>query len=359
MFDKPHSQRPLWLILGLAFPIIFLNGWFLLLFCSYMEPIVNIVVAASLIAFLLNYPVIFLEGRGVSRGWAIGVVLLSALVLLSLLSLVLGPLVFQQLVDFANRFPAWIEAGQKQLQALKDQTILQQLPIDLSGFAAQLTSQISRTIETLTSRIINVTLGTINSAFNALLTLLLTIFLVLYGERLWQGLLSWLPESWGQQIQSSLKQSFQNYFAGQAIMASILAVVMTLAFLVLKVPFGLLFGLVIGIASLIPFGGFLSITVVSSLIAFQSAWLGLKVLIAAVILSQINENIVAPRVIGNITGLNPAVVFIALLVGFKLGGVLGLLLAVPTASFVKRMTDLLKAMLSSDVEAIAPPSATP
>lgn len=81
----------------------------------------------------------------------------------------------------------------------------------------------------------------------------------------------------------------------------------------------------------------MSITLISLLVAFQNVWLGVKVLVAAVILGQINENIVAPRLIGNMTGLNPAWVLICLLIGSKLAGVLGLLVAVPTASFVKKI----------------------
>jgi predicted PurR-regulated permease PerM len=107
----------------------------------------------------------------------------------------------------------------------------------------------------------------------------------------------------------------------------------------LNVPFGLLFGLVIGLVSIIPFGGTVAVAGISTLLAFQNVWLGLKVLGVAVVLGQINDNLVAPRLIGGITGLNPAIIILALLVGAKFGGFLGLLLAVPTASFTKKIVD--------------------
>lgn len=336
------KKLPRWLNLGLAFPIIFLNGWLLLLLCQYLQPIVSTVVTASLIAFLLDYPIGFLEQRGVKRSLAIGLVLLLALLLLGILGLFLGPIVFQQLVEFVNRLPAWIEAGRLQLEAFDEQTLLQQLPIDLDAIVSQLTNQFSTTVQTVLRRIINVTFDTISSALNVVLTLVLTTFLVLYGRSLWHGLCSWFPSDWNKLIQSSLKQSFQNYFAAQAIIALILSAVLTLAFLALQVPFGLLFGLGIGLGSLIPFGGTVSIALVSVLIAFQNIWLGVKVLIVAIVLGQINENVVAPRLIGGITGLNPAWVFISLLLGAKFAGVLGLLMAVPTASFIKKTADAVR-----------------
>ncbi|KYC43525.1 hypothetical protein WA1_10710 [Scytonema hofmannii PCC 7110] len=342
------KKLPRWLNIGIAFPVIFVNGWLILLLCQYLQPIVSIVFTASLIAFLLNYPIVFLEERGVKRSLAIGLVLLISLLLFSIIGLVLGPLVFEQLVEFGNRVPAWIEAGKQELQALDEQTLFQQLPIDISGIAGQLTGQLTGAMQSFTKQIINVTLDTINSALNLVLTLVLTIFLVLYGKSLWEGLLSWLPPDWYKQIQLSLKQSFQNYFAGQAIIATILSAIMVLAFLALQVPFGLLFGLGIGVASLIPFGGVVSIALISVLVAFQDVWLGLKVLIVAVVLGQINENVVAPRLIGGITGLNPAWVFISLLLGAKFAGVLGLLMAVPTASFIKKTANSLRGTVTSD-----------
>lgn len=335
-------KLPRWLNIGLAFPVIFINGWLLLLLCQYLQPIVSIVFTASLVAFLLNYPIVFLEERGLKRSLAIGLVLLFALLLLGVIGLVLGPLVFEQLVEFGNRVPAWIEAGKQELEAWNEQTVLHELPIDIRGITGQVTGQLTGAMQSFTTQIINVTLDTINSALNLVLTLVLTIFLVLYGKSLWEGILGWLPEDWNNQIQLSLKQSFQSYFAGQAIIAIILSAIMILAFLALQVPFGLLFGLGIGVASLIPFGGVVSIALVSLLVAFQNVWLGVKVLVVAVVLGQINENVVAPRLIGGITGLNPAWVFISLLLGAKFAGVLGLLMAVPTASFIKKTADSLR-----------------
>lgn len=68
----------------------------------------------------------------------------------------------------------------------------------------------------------------------------------------------------------------------------------------------------------------------------------MKVLVIAILVGQVNENAIALRLIGGMTGLNPALVFISLLIGAKVGGILGLLLVAPIASFIKRMTDTLR-----------------
>ncbi|EAW36455.1 AI-2E family transporter [Lyngbya sp. PCC 8106] len=338
------QKLPRWFYLALAFPLLFLNAWFLLLLFKYLQPVPGIVLTASLIAFLLEYPIVFLEQRGVPRGFAITGVILLALVFLGFLIFVLSPLVFQQLIEFVNRLPAWIEEGRKQLDTLDEQTILQYLPMDISDLTAQISGQLSRTLKSLTAEIIDLTLNTINSALNLIVTVVLTILLVLNGEKLWDGLISWLPGEWSEQIQLTIQQSFRGYYSGQAILALILSIALSFAFLIFQIPFWLLFGFGIGSLSLIPFGGTFAVLVISTLLALHNVFLGLKVLAIALIIGQINENVIAPRLIGGITGLNPALVIVSLLAGVKIAGVLGLLLAVPTASLVKKIADNIRGL---------------
>ncbi|NJL09952.1 MAG: AI-2E family transporter [Calothrix sp. SM1_7_51] len=337
-----YQKLPQWLKVCLVFPLIFLNIWLIIVLYQYLQPVSSIVIAAGLISFLLDYPITFLEQRGLQKVWAIGLVLILALVLLGVLSLGLLPIVFQQLQEFGNRLPAWLEEAQRQVPNLSEIGIFQNVPINLNSLTTELTNQISKTLQLASTQVIDFAFNTINSALNLLLIIVLTIFLVFNGKLLWKGLLNWLPPPWNNQIKDSLRQSFQGYFAAQATISTIQSIALMTVFLLFQIPFGLLFGLTIGVASLIPFGGSLSIALISSLLALQNIWLGLKVLLIAILVGQINENVIAPRLIGGMTGLNPAIVFISLLTGAKIGGILGLLLVVPLAGFIKRMADNLR-----------------
>jgi predicted PurR-regulated permease PerM len=337
-----YQKLPPWLQFSLAFPLFFLNGWLVVILYQSLQPISSIIIAACLVTFLLDYPIVFLEQRGLQRALAIGLVLVLAIVFVGVLSFGLLPIVVKQLEEFINRLPAWLSAAQQQVINLSNTPMFQNIPVDLTNVTTQLTNQLSQTLRSASSQVIILALDTINSALNFLLILVLTVLLVFSGEPLWRGLLGWLPPRWQPQIQNSLRQSFQSYFAGQAIVSIIQSVTLTTVFLILQIPFGLLFGLTIGLASLIPFGGSLSIALVSSLLALQDIWLGVKVLLVAIVVAQIIENAIAPRLMSGMTGLNPAVVFISLLTGSQVGGILGLLLAVPIAGFIKRMTDRLR-----------------
>jgi predicted PurR-regulated permease PerM len=339
---QSFNNLPRWLSIGLAFPLIFLNGWLLFLLAQQLEPLVSILITATLIAFLLDYPIRFLQKLGVKRIWSVALVFLIFVLIVSALVLVLGPLVLRQANELITRLPDWIKSGQQQLKSLETWATDQQLPIDVSSNITQLVERLSLTLRSLTSQLISLTLSAISSIVNIFLTLVFAIFLVLRGESLWNGILGWLPPRWNDQIRNSLPQNFEGYIAGQATIAVILSVSQTIVLVVLGAPLTLLFGLMIGTASLIPFGGTTAILTVSLLLALQNFWLGVKVLIVAEIVLQINENFVGPRILGEITGLNPVWTLISLFLGVKLGGVLGLIIAVPFASFIKGTTDTIR-----------------
>jgi predicted PurR-regulated permease PerM len=196
--------------------------------------------------------------------------------------------------------------------------------------------------------------NTIGSIVNVFLTLVFSIFLVLRGESLWNGILSWFPKQWGSQIRESLPDNFERFIAGQVILAVIIGVSQTTAQLILGVPLAQLFGFGIGAGSLIPFGGTACIILVSLLLALNNFWLGVKVLLIAIVINQICENVLGPRIVGELTGLNPVWMLISLDLGVRIGGVLGLLIAVPIASFIKATFDTIRtSKLSSPVAASA------
>jgi predicted PurR-regulated permease PerM len=336
------NKLPRQFSVGLIFPIICLNLWLLLLLAKQLQPLVSILITATLIAFLLDYPIRFLKKQGVYRGIAVALVLLLFLVILSTLGLFIGPLILQQANELLIKLPDWIKSGQAQLQSLETWAVAQQLPVDLSSTFTQLVDRVTSQLRSLTSQLLNLIVNTIGSIVNVFLTLIFAIFLVLRGESLWNGILSWFPEKWNSQIRKSLPNNFERFIAGQAILATILGTAQTTAFLILGIPLAELFGFGIGAASLIPLGGTTTTIVVSLLIALQNFWLGVKVLLIALAIIQVSENILGPRIVGELTGLNPVWMLISLDIGVKIGGVLGLLVAVPIASFIKGTFDTIR-----------------
>ncbi len=354
---EPRTRNlllPVWARWGLVFPLVILNAWLLITVAAYFHPLFTVFTVATLLSFVLDYPVILLRKLGIQRNYAVGIVLLLLLMVLVTVGVTIAPVLLQQLTEFATRLPSWIDSGSRQLLSLRDwaenQGFSETLTNLLTNLANQLTAELSSRLQALTGKIVSIAFNTLDSVVNIVFTIALAIYLLLYGERLWDGLFCWVPTFWGTKVRQSLYQDFHNYFVGQVVVAGVMGGSITLLFLLLKVPLGLLFGLTIGLMTLVPFGGITSILIVSFLISLQKFGLGVEVLAFAILVNQIIDNVVVPRVLGDLTGLNPVCVFLSLLGGVKLGGVLGLLLAVPLSSFIKNMADTIRPLIVHDGE---------
>lgn len=337
------NQLPRWLRLGLIFPLFFLNGWLFFQLIRYLEPLVSIFITASLLAFLLEVPIKLLQRNGVRRTPAVTIVFSIALLILILLGLLLVPIIVDQLSSLVSNLPSFIESGNEQLQNLQKLDKTQKYAGYIRDSIAQISERLAALLQNLSTQVLSFVVGTIGSLLNIFFVIVLTVFLVLYGERIWDGICGWIPSPWNVTLRENVRQTFETYFAGQTILAGILSVAQTFVFVILNVDYALLFGVAIGLTTLIPFASAFTIIGISLLIISQNFWLGLKVLILTVIVGQINDNVIAPRLMGGMIGLNPVWIILSLFIGGKVAGILGLLIAVPLASVIKTTTDSLRA----------------
>ena len=333
------NKRLFWF---LALPIVVINGWALIQIFAYFGRIIGIIITATLLSFLLDYPVQFLEKNRVKRHRAVILVFLVALVIILVLGIILIPLLLEQLTGLIEKLPSWIESGNQQLESFDQWAFKRRLPINLTGWTNQFTDTFSSELQDITGNILTFFVNTVGRIFDILITIVITFYLMLHGDILWDGIFSFLPNHLEIYVRQSLRQNFQNYFIGQATLACLMGVSMTIVLLILGTPFGLLFGIGIGFMTLVPFGTALGVTLVSLLITLENFWLGIKVLIMVVLVEQGIENFVAPKILGGFTGLNPVWILLSLLVGMQVWGVLGLLIAVPLAGFIKSSVNYLR-----------------
>ncbi len=336
------SKLPKWLTRGLILPLLVLNGWLLLLVFEYFQSLITIFATATLLSFILDYPVRLLEKRNIKRAIAILIVLLMGILILGILGVTVIPIVLDQINGLVERLPSWFASGSEQATALEIWAEEHNLPLSIGNLAANFLNRLSSQLQQLSGQLVGSLFSVVGSLLDLLLTIVLTFYLLLHGEELWQDLFQVFPDDIGDKFRQSLKQTFNNYFIGQLTVASIMGISMTTTFFIIQVPFGFLFGLVVGVMALFPFGAVLSISVVSFLVGLKSIWLGLRVLAIALVIEQIVESVIAPRLLGGFTGLNPVLILLSLLVGAKLGGFLGLILAVPTAGFTKSIFGILR-----------------
>lgn len=323
-----------WLKIGLVLPLIVLNGWVLLQLFHYLEPLVTIFIMSAVLAFILNYPVEFLEKRKVDRGYAVLIVLAVTLLGLGALAVTLLPALLEQVSGIVNQLPDWLDAGRQKLQVIQGWASAHRLPINLNRLLRQSTDSLPNRLEGLGDETVLLTLNAVGGLTSVLLTIVLTLYLLLDGKRVWKVIFRLLPEERRDAIRRSLQNDFHRYFIGQATLGLIMGVILSAVYFVLKVPYSLVLGSTVGILTLIPFGDSLGYGIVCLLIAAQSPGLAFTTLAISIVIDQLIDQAIAPRILGGFTGLKPIWIIIALLLGTKLFGFPGLLIAVPVASFI-------------------------
>lgn len=348
------SLNPLsrFLIFALAAPLIVLNAWAFSTIFSYFQSLLGVLLVASILSFLLNYPVDWLESKGLGRGQAASLVFLIALLILLGLGVTLLPLAYTQAQQFVARLPEWIDSGQRQLVMLDERVETLGLPIRLDGLIAQINTRLKIELQSIAGQTLNLALNltvfTVVRLLDFLLTMVLMFYILLHSKEIWGSIIDWLPAKVQQPFSQTLRLSFQNYFIGQLINSICMAVGLISGFLVFKVPFGLLFGLIIGLMALVPFGGTVGIAVVTLLVALRDIGTAAQVLAIALIVQQIVENGIAPKVLGSVTGLNPFWVFISILTGARIAGLLGVIVAVPAAVLIKEALIAVRSTRNAD-----------
>ncbi|MFN6536924.1 MAG: AI-2E family transporter [Nostoc sp. EkiNYC01] len=333
------NQLLKWLILTLLFPLVFLNVWLGFRLFQNLQPVVTILLLATLLAFILNYPVSILQRRGVKRNYAVALVFILASVIFIALGIILLPIVLEQFNEMAKVLPQWIDSSEEKLEILNQWFSSHKLNVNLRQLLTQITEQLPHELEFISDKLLSIIIDTIDNISEALIIVVLTFYLLLDGPRIWEGLFNKLPGTFAQKVSQSIQQNFQNYLIGQGTLALLMGVSETLLFLVFQVQFALLFGLGVGLLSLIPFGDVVSLVVITLIIASHNFWLAVKVFAVAVVIDQLIDQAIAPRLLGKFTGIRPIWVLIALLVGTNIGGVLGLVIAVPVAGFIKDAAD--------------------
>ncbi|UBF28362.1 AI-2E family transporter [Kovacikia minuta CCNUW1] len=323
------------LLIIFAAPLLVINAWAIAAIAEYFHSLVVVLIGASLFAFLLNYPIRFMEQRGANRGRAAIIVFLLAVSVVLAVGVTLLPITLHQAEQLVNSLPHWIDSGKHQLTNLSDQFRNSGLPLNPDTVTQQIGDPLKTELQSLGKSALSIAGLTFTSLLDFLLTIVLSFYLIQHGDQIWDSLIVWFPAEMRLPFSQTLRLSFQNFFLGQLIMASSLGVTLTIVFLLLGVPFGLLFGLMIGTMALIPFGGTVGIALVTLLVVLRDFGLGLKVLLACVLVQQIFENLIAPRILGKVTGLNPFWVLLSILAGARIGGLLGVIVAVPIAVIIK------------------------
>jgi predicted PurR-regulated permease PerM len=320
--------------------LILVTGWVTLNALNYVGELISILLTAALIAFLLNYAVAAVQPF-LPRTVAAVLVYLGTAFAVVLLALTLVPPVYSQGRQLVTNLPELLEEGQGRLASFQAWSVAHNLPFDVRILASQLLARVQTQAEAIASTGLGLVVGTFNWFLDLILVLVISFYMLIDGERLWRGLTGIFSQKIRDGLTQSLQRNLRRFVSGQLLLGLFMAITLTLAFFSLRVPFFLLFAVFIGLMEVIPFvGATLGIATVVTVVAFIDWWLALEVLAVALALQQVKDNLIAPRIMGNLTGLSPVIIFVSLLLGAKVGGLLGVILAIPLTGVGKSLAEI-------------------
>src|SRR5690606_35156615 len=127
-----------------------------------------------------------------------------------------------------------------------------------------------------------------------------------------------------------IDRSLSQFIRGRLILAFYVGIVTTIFLLVLDIEFAILIGLVTGIADIIPyFGPFLGFLPAIIFGFLNSTMKGIWVAIIFILIQWVENNVLAPKIIGDSTGIHPITILLALIIGGGMFGVIGMIFSIP------------------------------
>jgi len=314
-------------------------------------PVLLIFIAAGIVALILNPLVTFFQ-RGLRyRGLAVAAVYLGFFGILGLAGYLAANPVADQAQSFQKDVPGIIDSANQNLADLQDW-------LDDKGINLKVKEQGHTALSTLQDKVVGGTSDIVSfggdlvktlvtAGFALILVFILSIYMLIYGERIGEVVRSVMPPGDGtpeDDYPTRVQRAVAGYVRGQLLFSVAMgsgAAIGLYIFGVLGIfpegkTYAFAFGAFFGLMELIPFvGPFLGALPPVLVALFQDPLTALWVGLLFLALQQLEGHVVAPNVFGHTLRINPLFVIFALLVGAEVAGLVGALLALPIAAVIR------------------------
>ena len=260
----------------------------------------------------------------IPRTFTVIVVYLGLALIFSILGRFIVPMLVEQGSEFADKLPAIVANVKGWLSTLTELGWAIPLP------GPENWKEISPTVIENT---LLATAGVVGGMIGFLLILFLAAYIVVDGERISRGLLALAPPKARQNVSllaGRVLQRMGGYVRGQIVVSGCVGIILVLGLWLLGIPYALLIGSLAAVLNVVPFLG----ATISSVLAILTALnLSLPLALWTALLfwgvNLIEGKFLVPQLIGRATELHPLAVMLVILLGAKLGGIVGAVVAVP------------------------------
>ena len=289
--------------------------WLLLL----IKSVIIALFIAMILALGIEPFVVWIVSHKIPRGIAVLIVVICFLTfLLSLGSIVISPL-FLQLNLLSNQFPKYLD---------KFGEIIKR-PGFTNDFNSALIKQFSQT----TGNVLSATIGAFSGVFTILTVIIFTAYILLDFDNLRKLFVNSFPSHRQKEITlltSRIENKLGGWLRGEAVLMIIVGTATYLGLLAIGIESALALAVIAGLLEIVPIiGPILSVIPALIIGLVMNPLTGLAVLGLYVLVQQLENNILVPKIMQKSIGFNPLVTIVALLIGGKLLGIIGALIAIP------------------------------
>jgi len=335
---------------------------------AWAAPVVpRLLITGAALALVLSFPVRLLS-RVLPRGVAIAIVVIGLLLLLLIALVVLIPVVILQLTDLIDASTGYANAAQafalRNLERLQTRGWLAADPEEvlnqLQRGALERGQQIG---ESLLANLLNGLAGALGMVIQFFGVLFIAVYLLADIGRVKAFLTTRAPRRYQDdiaQLWHLLEKSLSRYIGGLLISIALQGLAATLALWLLDVPYAVLLGLWTSTTAILPYvGAFLGAIPAILVALFVSPATALGVAIVYLAINQIEGNLLTPRIQGEAVKVHPIVIFLGVLAGGEIWGLLGAALAVPALAVVRVVIEFFNDRLYVRRQGTRPDGPTP
>ncbi|PYZ95087.1 AI-2E family transporter [Salipaludibacillus keqinensis] len=288
------------------------------------------------VLFYILRPLVRLMGRVMPHVLSIVIIFLLFAGLAATLITFVGPILVNQISNFVDNVPNIIDDMEEWLNNMMENEWVTRIqneeafqefdPSAITDNFSNILSNMGGNLLTFFSMLVNV------------VTLLVVLPFVLFfllkdGDKLPDNILHFLPKEQtkeGEKIMKDMDSTLSAYIQGQAIVSVFVGILSLIAYLIIGVDYALILALIAMFTNLIPFIGPFIGTIPAVFVAFFNEPItALWVILAIVVIQQIESNLISPNVMGHKLSIHPLTIILLLILAANLAGLIGLILAIP------------------------------
>jgi len=239
-----------------------------------------------------------------------------------------------QIKDMSKSFPDVYTRMNEGLQGLYGDGSISKTEAVTTNF-----SDITKSLTQATASAFNFVSSLFGGVISFFMVLVMTFYLTVHEKGMKEFIQSVTPskhKKYVSDIISKIQHRLGYWLRGQLLLSLIIFCLTFIGLKILGVKYALILALIAGIFEIVPFLGPIISAIPGIFFAFTIQGFGTAIWVVLLyfIIQQLENNLIVPKVMGKSTGLNPLVVILSILVGARLGGIIGALLAVPVATAI-------------------------